>query len=193
MTVTVNNRSESRSFWLQIELINVVQHKNGNALEFHDIGLRKFAGPGAVIDIAADSSHRGSLGEPVQNRRIANITRMNNMVRSLERLDGFSPKQSMCVRDDADEHTSAAFSKQRKCEEGDEISVVEFKTTEYGRSKKVIASEEIKQTILEIGINKCARESGFDRKNFVRKLVRGIPVKRISYSEFMRWLAAARP
>jgi hypothetical protein len=24
-----------------------------------------------------------------------------------------------------------------------------------------------------IGINKCARESGFDRKNFIRKLIRG--------------------
>ena len=38
------------------------------------------------------------------------------------------------------------------------------------------------------GINKCARESGFDRKNFIRKLVRDIPVKRNSYNEFVRWL-----
>jgi hypothetical protein len=33
-----------------------------------------------------------------------------------------------------------------------------------------------------------ARESGFDRKNFVRKLIRDIPVKRNSYNEFVRWL-----
>jgi hypothetical protein len=65
---------------------------------------------------------------------------------------------------------------------------LEFKTTEYGRSKKVGASEEVKQAIRKIGINKCARESGFDRKNFIRKLVRGIPVKRNSYDEFVRWL-----
>jgi hypothetical protein len=76
----------------------------------------------------------------------------------------------------------------RKWEEGDEISILEFKTTEYGRSKKVIASEEIGQKILKIGINKCARESGFDRKNLIRKLIRGIPVKRNSYNEFVRWL-----
>jgi hypothetical protein len=68
------------------------------------------------------------------------------------------------------------------------MSVLEFKTTEYGRSKRVVASEEVKRAIGEIGINKCARESGFDRKNFIRKLVRGIPVKRNSYDEFMRWL-----
>jgi hypothetical protein len=76
----------------------------------------------------------------------------------------------------------------RKWEEGDDISVLEFKTTEYGRSKMVVASEEVKRDIEKIGIKKCARESGFDRKNFIRRLVRGLPVKRNSYNEFVRWL-----
>lgn len=76
----------------------------------------------------------------------------------------------------------------RKWEEGDEIRVLEFKATEYGRKGKVVASEDVKAKITSIGINKCARESGFDRKNFVRKLVRGLPVKRNSYNEFVRWL-----
>ena len=76
----------------------------------------------------------------------------------------------------------------RKWEEGDDISIFEFNTSEYGRSRKVIASEEIKVKIQAIGINKCARESGFDRKNFIRKLIRGIPVKRNSYNEFVRWI-----
>jgi hypothetical protein len=76
----------------------------------------------------------------------------------------------------------------RKWEEGGDISVLEFAATEYGRQGKVVASEEVKAKISSIGINKCARESGFDRKNFVRKLVRGIPVKRNSYDEFVRWL-----
>jgi hypothetical protein len=76
----------------------------------------------------------------------------------------------------------------RKWEEGDEISILEFRTTEYGRSGKVVASEEKKNKITEIGINKCARESGFDRKNFIRKLIRGVPVKRSSYNEFVRWM-----
>ena len=46
----------------------------------------------------------------------------------------------------------------------------------------------MKAQISSIGINKCARESGFDRKNFVRKLIRDIPVKCNSYTEFVRWL-----
>jgi hypothetical protein len=76
----------------------------------------------------------------------------------------------------------------RKWEEGDEISVLEFAATEYGRKGRVIASEEVKAAIQKIGINKCARESGFDRKNFIRKLMRDIPVKHNSYNEFVRWL-----
>jgi hypothetical protein len=76
----------------------------------------------------------------------------------------------------------------RKWEEGNDISVLEFKTTEYGRSTKVVSSEEVKQAIRKIGINKCSRESGIDRKNFIRKLVRGLPVKRNSYDEFVCWL-----
>lgn len=52
----------------------------------------------------------------------------------------------------------------------------------------VVASDEVKKDVKNIGINKCARESGFDRKNFIRKLNRDIPVKRNSYAEFERWL-----
>ncbi|PYX53245.1 MAG: hypothetical protein DMG76_26260 [Acidobacteria bacterium] len=76
----------------------------------------------------------------------------------------------------------------RKWEEGGEISILEFAATEYGRKGKVIATEAVKTAIRNIGINKCARESGLDRKNFIRKLVRGVPVKRNSYNEFERWL-----
>jgi len=75
-----------------------------------------------------------------------------------------------------------------KWEQGDGISLLEFTATEYGRTGKVVTSDDVKAQISSIGINKCARESGFDRKNFIRKLIRDIPVKRNSYTEFVRWL-----
>ncbi len=81
----------------------------------------------------------------------------------------------------------------RKWEEADQISVLEFAATEYGRKGKVVASEEIKAAIKTIGINRCARESGFHRANFIRKLVRGLPVKRTSYSAFLSWLHTVLP
>jgi hypothetical protein len=76
----------------------------------------------------------------------------------------------------------------RKWEEGDEISLLDFSATEYGRKGKAVASEEVKAAIQRIGINRCARESGFHRANVVRKLVRGLPIKRFSYTEFAGWL-----
>jgi len=66
---------------------------------------------------------------------------------------------------------------------------MEFKTTEYGRSARVVATEEVKDKIKTIGIKKCARESGFPRM-FIRKLLRGGTVKRNSYNKFVRWLRA---
>jgi hypothetical protein len=46
--------------------------------------------------------------------------------------------------------------------------VLEFKATEYGRARRVIATEEVKEKIKGIGIKKCARRSGFTRI-FIRK------------------------
>ena len=80
----------------------------------------------------------------------------------------------------------------RKWEEGDDISLLDLRTTEFVRVKKVIATVDVRADIKNIGINECARKSGFDRKNFVRKLVRGQSVKRNSYDEFVRWLHTYR-
>ena len=52
----------------------------------------------------------------------------------------------------------------------------------------IVGTEDVKNDIRNIGINKSARGSGFDRKNFIRKVVRGLPVKRNSYEVFLRWL-----
>jgi len=75
----------------------------------------------------------------------------------------------------------------RKWEEGDDISVLEFNATEYGRANMVVASEGVKSDIKKAGIKRCARESGFTRF-LVRKLLRGAPVRRRSYDQFVRWL-----
>jgi hypothetical protein len=56
----------------------------------------------------------------------------------------------------------------RKWEEGDDVTVLELKNTEYARSRRIVASEEVKRDIQRIGINKCARESGFDRKTLLK-------------------------
>lgn len=76
---------------------------------------------------------------------------------------------------------------ERKWEEADDITVLEFETSEFGRAKMVSASEEVKSAIREIGIKRCAREGKLTRF-FIRKLLRGGQVRRRSYERFVRWL-----
>jgi hypothetical protein len=48
----------------------------------------------------------------------------------------------------------------RRWEQGEDLSLVEFKTVEYEGSKHLVASDEIKQQILKAGIRKVERETG---------------------------------
>lgn len=48
----------------------------------------------------------------------------------------------------------------RRWEQGEDLSLVEFKTVEYEGSKHLVASDEIKLQILKAGIRKVERETG---------------------------------
>ena len=65
----------------------------------------------------------------------------------------------------------------RKWEEGDDISVLDFKATEYGRAKKVISDESIGNEIVKVGIRKFMHLSKLSRIT-MRKLTRGATIKR---------------
>ncbi len=47
----------------------------------------------------------------------------------------------------------------RRWEQGEDLSLVEFKAVEYQGSTQVVASEEVKQHVLKIGIRKLERET----------------------------------
>ena len=78
----------------------------------------------------------------------------------------------------------------RRWEQGEDLSLVEFKAVEYQGSKQVVASDEIKQGILKTGIRKIERETKVShhtidrilkRENARRKTLAKI-VKQISLS-----------
>jgi hypothetical protein len=48
----------------------------------------------------------------------------------------------------------------RRWEQGEDLSLVEFKSFEYQQSKQVVAGEDIKQNILKVGIRKLERDTG---------------------------------
>ncbi len=65
----------------------------------------------------------------------------------------------------------------RKWEEGDEISVLEFKATEFGRSKKVVADISLRDKIRAIGIRKTMELTKMSQHT-IERLLRGEVVKR---------------
>ena len=77
----------------------------------------------------------------------------------------------------------------RKWEEGDDISVHEFKTTEYGRARKVVADIVTADKIRIIGIRKTLKLTKMSQHT-IEKLIRGEAVKRKTHEHVLRAIQA---
>jgi hypothetical protein len=77
----------------------------------------------------------------------------------------------------------------RKWEEGDEISMLEFKATEYGRGKTVVADTLIADEIRVIGIRKTMELTKMSQHT-IEKLIRGEVVKRKTYEHINQAIQA---
>jgi hypothetical protein len=77
----------------------------------------------------------------------------------------------------------------RKWEEGDDISVLEFKATEFGRAKKVVADSLIAAEIRAIGIRKTMELTKMSQHT-IEKLIRGEAVKRKTHEQVLKAIQA---
>jgi hypothetical protein len=73
----------------------------------------------------------------------------------------------------------------RRWEQGEDLSLVEFKTVEYQGSKHVLASDEIKQQILKAGIRKLERDAGISHHT-LRKILKGECVRRNTLAKIIK-------
>jgi len=73
----------------------------------------------------------------------------------------------------------------RRCEQGKDLSLVEFKSFEYQGSKLVVASEDIKQGILRTGIRKLERGTGVSHHT-LDKILRGEEVRRKTLAKIIK-------
>jgi hypothetical protein len=80
----------------------------------------------------------------------------------------------------------------RKWEEGDDISVLEFKTTEYGRTKMIAADRVIADKIRAIGIRKTMALTKMSQHT-VEKLIHGEAVKRNTYEHVLKAIQVSDP
>jgi hypothetical protein len=74
----------------------------------------------------------------------------------------------------------------RRWEQGDDISIVDFRCTEY-KDGKAVASEELRKRIAEIGIRKTARETGVHTDTLML-ITKGSPVRPSTLQRLVRSL-----
>ena len=77
----------------------------------------------------------------------------------------------------------------RKWEEGDDISVLEFKATEFGRAKMVVAETSIADEIRTIGIRQTMKLTKMSQHT-IEKLIRGKAVKRKTHEHMLNAIRA---
>jgi predicted transcriptional regulator len=73
----------------------------------------------------------------------------------------------------------------RRWEQGEDLSLVEFKAVEYEGSKQVVASDEIKEQILKTGIRKLERETKVSHHTLER-ILKGESVRRKTLAKIVK-------
>jgi hypothetical protein len=80
----------------------------------------------------------------------------------------------------------------RRWEHGEDLSLVEFKSFEYQQSKQVVADEDIKESILKIGIRKLERDTGVSHHT-LDKILKGEHVRRKTLAKIVKQLQLLTP
>jgi hypothetical protein len=75
----------------------------------------------------------------------------------------------------------------RRWEQGEDLSLVEFTSFEYQQSKQVVAGEDIKKDILKTGIRKLERGTGVSHHTLER-ILRGETVRRKTLFKIVKQL-----
>jgi hypothetical protein len=76
----------------------------------------------------------------------------------------------------------------RRWEQGEDLSLAEFKTLEYQSAKQVVASDEIKEQILKTGIRRVERETKVSHHT-INKVLKGERVRRKTLAKIVKQIS----
>jgi hypothetical protein len=79
----------------------------------------------------------------------------------------------------------------RRWEQGEDLSLVEFKSFEYQQSKQVVAGEDLKCDILRVGIRRVERDTGVSHHT-LDKILKGERVRRKTLAKIVKRLPLHR-
>ena len=117
--MTSDDCRDSGGLRMEIQLIHIMQHVDVVTAEFHELCGREVPARAAFVDISADRSDRRHMTLGIQDIGRANISCMEDMVRTLQSLNCLGAEQPMCVGDHSDAHRL-----QPNCHAGAWIEVV---------------------------------------------------------------------
>ena len=104
MRVPADHRPDPGRNRIEIQRHPVVKHVDRLPAQLHQLRLRKPPASPAPIYIAPNRRHRSDMRQPVQNLRLAHVSRMENVLDILQRRHRLRPKQPMRIRDHAHTH-----------------------------------------------------------------------------------------
>ena len=100
MRVPAHHHRNSLRNRIEIQFRPVVQHIDPLAAQFQPLRRRKPSAVPALVDIPPHRRHWSDLPEPLENLRLAHISRMQDVLDAPQRPCRFLPEQPVCVRDD---------------------------------------------------------------------------------------------
>jgi hypothetical protein len=86
----------------------------------------------------------------------------------------------------ANRHRYIGKETSRRWEQGEDLSIVDFRCTEYGNGK-VIADKELQNRIVEMGIRKLARQTGI-HSDTITLIAKGTAVKANTLSKVLGFI-----
>jgi len=100
--MTAHNDVKSSGSRVKVKLVYFVQNVNRKPPSLDHCVFGQRGGPSLRIDIPSDRDDRSDRLQPLQYLRISYITRVNDQVATLQRVDGFLAYQTMSIRDQSD-------------------------------------------------------------------------------------------
>src|SRR5262249_18551151 len=87
--MAADDNANFRWWWIQLHVVNVMKHVNGNASCPHDLDLRNSFRPGIYVVIPANRHNARQSAQAVQDLRGADITRVKNQTDATKHLQHF--------------------------------------------------------------------------------------------------------
>ena len=95
--VTIDNDPNACGFGHNVQVFDGMHHVDERAGEFYRFGRRQQGTGAGTVDVAADGSDGRELQKFRENRRVADVTSVEDVLHATQGFNGLGPKQTVGV------------------------------------------------------------------------------------------------